>query len=135
MTTTRPSATVEAARGETVLVVEDEPAILRVVTGILRTAGYVVLPASGGADALGKFHEHRGRVDLVVTDVMMPDTGGPALVEKIREIRPAIPVIFISGYAGTITPTNGTVFVSKPFAVDELLRVVRDMLTTTRPAK
>jgi PAS domain S-box-containing protein len=118
---------------ETVLLVEDEETVRTMVRKILATAGYTVLEARHGSDGLLVSREYGGRIDLVLTDVVMPEMNGLRLAELIRAERPDARVIFMSGYTrdevdrrGLTEP--GVVFVHKPFTVLELATVVREVL-------
>ncbi len=119
-------------RGEVVLVVEDEPEVRAIAKRILVKAGYEVLTAPGGREALELIDEHR--VDLVLTDVIMPGMVGPDLVKLMRESRPELRVIFMSGYSHKVLAPEAlrdqerTAFLEKPFAADKLKQVVRDLL-------
>jgi PAS domain S-box-containing protein len=121
---------------ETVLMVEDEDD-LRVITGrILTRAGYHVLTASGGEQAIHLAHTHPGPIHLLLTDVIMPKMTGNEVAARIRAIRPGIPVLYMSGYAEPVLTENGTLpegvtIVEKPFTSRELLDRVRKYL---RPA-
>jgi two-component system, cell cycle sensor histidine kinase and response regulator CckA len=115
-------------RGETALVVEDADAV-RVLTGrILYSAGYQVIPVESGAAAL----ERLDAADVLVTDVVMPGMSGVELAAAARERRPALPVVFVSGYTGNeVVAAEGdpaTAFLGKPFDGDDLLRAVRATL-------
>ena len=123
---------VQTGRGETILLVEDEPLILRVTAGILRSAGYAVLPASGGPEALRVAQGHDSAIDLVVTDLMMPGMDGQALVERLKQLRPTLRVIYVSGYTDNTSDVIGSAFLGKPFAVSELLGKVREVLDAER---
>jgi PAS domain S-box-containing protein len=118
---------------ETILLVEDEAALRDLVAEMLRDAGYQVLPASGGADALTKVQAHRAPIDILLTDIVMPGLGGPELSQRIHALRPAIRTLYMSGYTedvlarrGLIEP--GTPLVQKPFTAATLLRSVREEL-------
>jgi PAS domain S-box-containing protein len=116
---------------ETVLMVEDEDD-LRVITGrILTRAGYHVLTASGGEQAIHLAQNHAGPIHLLLTDVIMPRMTGNEVAARIRALRPGIPVLYMSGYAEPVLTENGTLpegvtIVEKPFTSRELLdRVAR----------
>jgi two-component system cell cycle sensor histidine kinase/response regulator CckA len=120
--------------GELVLVVEDEPDVMRMAVRALREAGYTVLEASGGRDALEILIETGERIKLVVTDVVMPAMTGRDLVSRIAEIRPNLPVIFMSGYTDEDVIRRGLMergrrFLQKPFSPDTLARQVHEALT------
>jgi len=121
---------VDARAGETVLVVEDQPAVLELTRRLLATHGYEVLTASGGAEALAVLEGAGGEVDLLLTDVMMPGMLGNELAEHVRARRPGTKVLYMSGYADasvTEDPDSGGV-IAKPFAPGQLLGRVRDIL-------
>jgi diguanylate cyclase (GGDEF)-like protein/PAS domain S-box-containing protein len=126
-----------ARRGSTILVVDDEPAIRRMVRRMLQPRGFVVLEAQDGADALRQLAAHRDRVDLVLTDLEMPELGGRSLAHALRishgaERRPP-PVLFMSGLPmdGLLLPdlaSGGASLLSKPFSAEQLLERVRAAL-------
>jgi DNA-binding response OmpR family regulator len=129
--TTEPA--VVAKPDETILMVEDEDD-LRVITGrILTRAGYHVLTASGGEQAIHLTQTHPGPIHLLLTDVIMPKMTGNEVAVRIRELRPEIPVLYMSGYAEPVLTENGTLpdgvtIVEKPFTSQELLDRVRAFL-------
>jgi CheY-like chemotaxis protein len=118
---------------ETVLVVDDEEAVRAVSRRILNSAGYVVLEAADGQEAMELVADYTGGIDLVLTDVVMPRMGGAELAEKLVERQPDIRVIFMSGYPGEDLPPglgggmDGNVM-SKPFTAEKLLPRVRQVL-------
>jgi PAS domain S-box-containing protein len=123
-----PPADAAPAQGSaTVLLVEDEPALRRVAGRILRRSGYRVLPAADTADALRLSRTERDRIDLVVTDVVMPGMSGPELAARIEAARPGVKVLFMSGYADD-TLEDGVSFIQKPFSAAALAEKVRDVL-------
>ena len=114
----------ERGDGRTVLVVEDEPALARVITRILTGAGYHVITANNGHDALGLYDEHG--CDVLLTDVIMPEVSGPRLAELLHERDRELPVVFMSGYSDGLLSTSHVidediVFLEKPFNARELL--------------
>jgi CheY-like chemotaxis protein len=119
---------------ETILLVEDEPAVLELAATVLVQLGYTVLRAGNGAEALRLVREHNGHeVDLVLTDVVMPQMGGKDLADTLRTERPAMKVLFASGYTedaivhhGVIDP--GVDFIEKPYTPGALARKVREVL-------
>jgi PAS domain S-box-containing protein len=117
---------------ETLLLVEDEAAVRSSVRRLLEWHGYTVLEARNGADALGIYEAHQGRIDLVLTDVVMPEMGGLELVERLRARRPDLRVLFMSGYPERAfsleTMVPGTGYLEKPFTVDTLMRRLREVL-------
>jgi len=126
-----------AARGagETVLVVDDEPAVRVVTKRILQRSGYAVLEAAGGAEALDALREHPGPVHLLLTDVIMPDMNGRDVARQVRGQRPGIRVVYMSGYSPEAIAHDGLLdegaaFVRKPFESGLLLQTVRRALDT-----
>jgi PAS domain S-box-containing protein len=118
---------------ETVLLVEDEEAVRRLVQEILEAAGYVVLAAASGAEAMERSRKHEGPIHLMMTDVVMPGMSGPQLASRIATARPAMRVLYTSGYPddalgphGELAP--GTAFLQKPLTPDALADRVREVL-------
>jgi PAS domain S-box-containing protein len=118
---------------ETVLVVEDQADVRRFVTAALRAYSYVVIQAESAAEAL-RFCEPQGAaIDLVLTDVVMPNMSGRELAGRLAVLRPGLKVLFMSGYASdaAVRPgaaEQGREFIQKPFSPDQLARKIRDML-------
>jgi CheY-like chemotaxis protein len=133
------------ARGtETVLLVEDEEMVRRMTREVLEGAGYHVLEASSGFEALRVSSGHGGRLDLLLTDVVMPGMSGRELAERLAPVRPGIKVLYMSGHTDDAifhhgVTQAGTGFLQKPFTPDALERRVRELLgrveavTTPRP--
>ncbi|HEU4699115.1 MAG TPA: PAS domain S-box protein [Gemmatimonadales bacterium] len=118
---------------ETVLLVEDETSVRNSVRRLLAHHGYRVLEARSGAEALARFAEEGEHIGLLVTDIVMPEMSGRQLVEQLRAQRPALPVLFMSGYDEEAVTTQGalppgTGFIAKPFTVEALLHAVRGVL-------
>jgi PAS domain S-box-containing protein len=131
----RPAPLAGEIRGgtETVLVVEDADPVRSLAARALDAAGYRVLTAIDGVDALRTSAAWSAPIDLVLTDVVMPRMGGDELATRLAEFRPESRVLFMSGYTGSIFRRDGHSepqphFVEKPFRVDDLLRKVRAML-------
>ena len=122
------------ARGtETVLLAEDEQDVREVAREFLESAGYTVLEAAGGAEALEVSAAHAGPIDLLITDMVMPGISGQELARKMRALREGIRVIYMSGYsehaAGEAAKCDAAAMVlTKPFSRAVLLRTVRDIL-------
>jgi CheY-like chemotaxis protein len=124
---------------ETVLVAEDEEPVRRLMRTTLEGAGYTVLEAGDGAEALTLCDQNRGNVRLVVTDVVMPHLDGGALGEWILSVDPSVKVLFVSGYAENLLERKGIQlaaagFLGKPFTAEALLMKVREVLDDGRPA-
>ena len=119
------------------LVVEDEPLVRAISVEALETLGYRVLQASNGQEALEVARAYDGAIDVVVSDVVMPIMGGPALMQHLRLERPHMKVLFVSGYTddaivrqGVLEP--GVEFLQKPFPLATLARRIRDILGAAR---
>ncbi len=123
---------------ETLLVVEDDPMVRKVTTRILRNAGYTLLVARDGAEALVLAEAHPNGIDLLFTDVVMPNMNGRELAERIQKKYPKIRVLFTSGYTENIIAHHGvldegTAFLSKPFSAQELAAKVAEVLRQAKP--
>ena len=119
--------------GESILVVEDEPSVLKLANKMLTGMGYTVLTASGPAAALDLAKRHTGHIDLLMTDVVMPGMNGRDLAEKLGEHYPDIRVLFMSGYTANVIAHRGVLeegvqFIQKPFNKRDLARKVREAL-------
>jgi two-component system, cell cycle sensor histidine kinase and response regulator CckA len=124
-----------AAHGgtETILLVEDEPALLRACAAVLGSLGYAVLVADDPGAALHAAAGHDGPIHLLLTDVVMPEMNGRALADRLTAARPGLKRLYMSGYAGEALGERGAVeadapFLAKPFAAEDLARVVRAVL-------
>jgi PAS domain S-box-containing protein len=116
--------------GEVVLVVDDETPIRTVARRILERAGYRVLLATDGADALRVFREHVHEIDAVITDMNMPVMDGPSMIRQLREIDPHVLIIGSSGFAPDVASTGaGVHFIHKPYTAKGLLEALRDALS------
>jgi CheY-like chemotaxis protein len=118
---------------ETILLVEDEPAILRMTRMMLERKGYSVLPAGTPADALSIANASGDKIHLLMTDVVMPEMNGRDLAEKVTKIFPDIKLLFMSGYAADVITHQGVLdegvaFMQKPFATNELAKKIREVL-------
>ena len=122
------------ARGrETLLVVEDEPLILRMTKLVLGELGYTVLTASDGLEALDVLGRHAGAVQLLITDVVMPKMSGQELAARVTALRPDIRVLYSSGYAADAIGEDGVLgdginFLAKPYLPSRLADAVREVL-------
>ncbi len=116
-----------------ILLVEDEDAVRMFASRALKNKGYTVLEARHGEHALEVIAEHNGRIDLVVSDVMMPGMDGPTMLRHIREQRPTLKAIFISGYSEerlkeTFETSDDIYFLPKPFSLKQLAEKVKEVL-------
>jgi DNA-binding response OmpR family regulator len=119
-----------------VLVVEDEPAVRRMLTRTLRAQGYSVLEAGNGEEALDRMRREAQPVELVVLDVVLPGLNGHELARRITRERPGLPILFVSGFTGEgVDPEDlfehGPQLLRKPFAPETLARTVRDLLAAS----
>jgi two-component system, cell cycle sensor histidine kinase and response regulator CckA len=126
-------AAVQAHGRETILIVEDEPAVRGLVHEALRASGYDVLVARHGIEALVAGARHAGLIHLLLADVVMPQMSGPEVAEKLATLRPGIKVLYMSGYPdhpafskGGVT--GGAAFLQKPFTMNTLTKKVREVL-------
>jgi CheY-like chemotaxis protein len=120
--------------GQVILVVEDEDAVREVVKRILTRAGYQVIPAANAKDALEVITDPSVHIDAMLTDVVMPDMSGPQLAVRIRDVRPQVPILLMSGYTAGALPggpeaCNGLPLIRKPFNPATLLQHLQDALT------
>jgi two-component system cell cycle sensor histidine kinase/response regulator CckA len=125
------STDASAGGGETILLVEDDDSVRKFTSQALESQGFRVLVFSNGREALRVFETPSLEVRLVISDIVMPEMGGKELAERIRKLRPKLPILFISGYADqpeSRYPLRGESLLRKPFAVSEILARVRDLL-------
>lgn len=117
--------------GATVLVVEDARPLCEMISSMLRDSGYNVLQAADGVEALSLLESSGDRIQLVLTDIIMPRMSGGELARRLSEIRPNLPVMFMSGYAEDPVlqgVSDGTSFLRKPFTAAVLIEAVRRVL-------
>ncbi|MCZ7584197.1 MAG: response regulator [Deltaproteobacteria bacterium] len=133
----KPDTAVSAARPATILIVEDEDAVRNLAERILKKSGYTVLTAARGSDALRLCAEHDGAIDLLITDVIMPQMSGREIADRLSALQPTLKVLYMSGYTddaivhhGVLDP--GTNFVGKPFSSADLTIKVRNVLEMPR---
>jgi len=122
-----PTAIPVPAHYETILLVEDEPGIRAMTQTYLEGEGYRVLNAADGNEAIRVANQYQGNIDLILTDIIMPGMRGNDLVRAIRESRPSVNAIYITGYAEAELDVDATV-VEKPFAFPDLGKYIRDVL-------
>ena len=118
---------------EMMLVVDDDHTICNLIADTLRPHGYTVLAATSGREALELLRSHRGEVDLLLTDVIMPEMNGRALSSAAKLIKPNIKILYMSGYTGNIIARhglleNGVNLINKPLVPDKLLYKIREVL-------
>lgn len=113
---------------ETILLVEDEPAVRQLFAQALKRAGYGVYEARNGQEAMKLFDTHGDQIDLLLTDMRMPYMGGAELAHHLRGRRRTLKLLCISGYPGTLDADLAVDFLAKPFSRDDLLRKVREVL-------
>lgn len=121
---------------ETVLLVEDEIAILRMVERLLTQLGYQVLAAQSPIEAIAMAERHPGKIDVLLTDVVMPELNGKDLADRLRNLFPELRVLFMSGYTANIILHRGILdkdvsMIQKPFSKKELSAKVREVLAGT----
>jgi len=121
-----------SAKGsETILVVDDEEGVCKLISAILKNNGYDVLEANAAGTALAAYDKNAHKIDLVLTDIVMPQTGGFELAQELARRTPAPKVLYMSGYRDDAAGPNGEApraFLHKPFTPDGLLSKVREVL-------
>ncbi len=121
------------ANGETILVVEDDISILKLTERILINQGYKVIKAGTPSEALEIFKTYNGKIDLLITDVVMPGMNGKELSERLKDINPSIKCLYMSGYTANIVAhkgilDNGIQLIQKPFSTDDLTMKIKAAL-------
>jgi PAS domain S-box-containing protein len=124
---------VPLGRGENVLLVEDDPMLLEMGKTMLHHLGYTVVPAATPGEAIRIAKEDGRKIDLVITDVVMPEMNGKELSERLLEVRPGVKQLFMSGYTADVIAHRGVVeeginFMKKPFSMKDLAGKVREVL-------
>ncbi len=124
---------------ETLLLAEDEDAVRQSTREFLSLSGYIVLEAKNGTEALALARAYSGVIDLMITDVVMPQMGGARLAAELAADRPEMRVLFVSGYAETTFQHHGAIdvttrFLQKPFSLKTLARKIREVLDEAKPA-
>ena len=133
----RPPAPAGTPNGETILLVEDDPQVRTIVTRMLEGNGYRVIAAADGEEALQQAGLG-GRIDLLLSDVVMPGLGGRQVAERLREVQPQAAVLHMSGYTDDTVIRQGVLehgaaFIEKPFSAEDLDRRVRELLDGQSP--
>jgi two-component system, cell cycle sensor histidine kinase and response regulator CckA len=123
----------------TILVVDDEPEVRKLVGAMVRRYGYNALTADTGEHAVTLFKNHRDSIDLLLADVVAPGMSGPMLADRLTELDPGLKVLFMSGYDNTqvvqhYVVEKGHALLSKPFTVDQLGRKVQEILGSPSPS-
>lgn len=124
----RHSETMTEAKLETILLVEDEPAVRQLFAQALTRAGYDVYEARNGQEAMKLFDQHGEGIDMLLTDMRMPYMGGAELAHNLRGRRRTLKLLCISGYPGNLDTDLAIDFLAKPFSREELLKKVREVL-------
>ncbi|WP_434588969.1 response regulator [Pseudomonas sp. R4-83] len=117
-----------SATQSTILVVEDDAIVRMLIVDVLEELEYKVVEADGGEQALEKLRDGGQSIDLMMTDVGLPDIDGKELALQARALRPTLPVLFASGYAETVDVPQGMHMIGKPFSIDQLRDKVKDIL-------
>jgi CheY-like chemotaxis protein len=122
-----------SGNGETLLLVEDEQIVRDPAARLLTRHGYSMLTAGNADDAITIVNDHQGTIALLLTDVVMPGRSGKELSVAVTALRPAIKVLFMSGYSKNVIGSHGVLeqgvnLIEKPFSAEELLSKVRDVL-------
>jgi|SRR5215469_1718715 len=121
---------------KTILVVDDEPEVRKLVSAMVGQSGYSVMTADSGEHALTLYKNHKGQIDLLITDVIAPGMSGPMLADKLAEFQPDLKVLYISGYDNThvvqkYVVEKGHALLTKPFTLEEMQTKVRELLSAT----
>jgi CheY-like chemotaxis protein len=130
---TAQTAVLAPTGNEVVLLVEDQARVRSLTREVLERSGYHVLEAKNGSEGLERAEQHSGPINLLITDVIMPEMNGRALADRMTELRPAMRVLFISGYTDKAVVRHGvlkakTAFLQKPFTATALAAKVREVL-------
>jgi len=122
---------------QTVLVVDDEPEVRKLVSAMVTQLGYNVLTADSGEHALTLYKHHKDPIELLITDVVAPGMSGPMLADKLTALQPDLKVLYISGYDNThvvqkYVVEKGHHLLTKPFTVEEMQNKMRQMLRSEK---
>ena len=131
--TQQSNAEIDLCGNATILLAEDDPNVRAVLTEILKTAGYQVLSAADGIEAVRRFQQHQDQIQLLLFDIMMPHLNGKEAADQIRQQRPDLPILFLSGYAPDslqqrITADLDSTCLLKPVEPDDLLMTIKQIL-------
>jgi two-component system cell cycle sensor histidine kinase/response regulator CckA len=123
----------EEAAKKTVLVVDDEPEIRKLVSAMVAKFGYAVLTADSGEHAMTLYKNHKGHLELLITDVVQPGMSGPMLADKLTALQPDLKVLYISGYDNThvvqhYVVERGHALLPKPFTTEEIQAKMQELL-------
>src|SRR5258708_23601503 len=118
---------------ETILLVEDEEEVRHLIVDVLEMQGYIVLSHSRVTDAIAAWEKHGETIQLLLTDVIMPQMSGPELAQHLRNLNPQLKVLFISGYANQddvirCILEQGAAYIQKPFTPSSLAKKIREVL-------
>ena|ERR1700681_285136 len=119
---------------ETILLVEDDESLRRLAQRLLVRLGYTVLVAADGWAAIEHCREHPGNIDLLITDVYMPDVSGPELAKQLLALRPAMKELYVSGSSDALQDAGllwrASHFLQKPYTQDAIKKKIREILDT-----
>jgi CheY-like chemotaxis protein len=123
-----------ASENKSILVVDDEPEVRKLVSAMVGQFGYKIMTADSGEHALTLYKNHKGPIDLLITDVIAPGMSGPMLADKLTELQPDLKVLYISGYDNThvvqkYVVEKGHALLTKPFTLEEMQNKVRELLS------
>ena len=118
-----------SATPSTILVVEDDAIVRMLIVDVLEELEFSVLEADGAEQALLFIEDAQQTIDLLMTDVGLPNMGGIELANQARELRPALPILFASGYAESLQKPSDMSVIAKPFSIDQLRDKVKSILS------
>ncbi len=126
-------AALHAHGQKNILLVDDDPTVLKTNADMLREHGYTVLAAASPQEALGLIRDRGGEIDVLITDVVMPEMSGRALAERIRKIQPSVRILYMSGFPSETISRRGELaagvqFIQKPFSMRDLMRKLRTVI-------
>jgi CheY-like chemotaxis protein len=118
-----------SSNASTILVVEDDAIVRMLIVDVLEELEYTVLEADGSEKALEFLNDEDQYIDLMMTDVGLPVMDGRELAKQARMLHPELPILFASGYAENIDPSDGMQVIGKPFSIDQLRDKVKSMVS------